>query len=275
MRLLLAALLLLAPPAARADTDHGGFTKHKTESFFAVTAEKRFSIEFELEGNKLKVGGNRGELVIHDSNDRDVKGARITVTPWMPDMGHGVPEVPVVKENEGLFGSRYLVENLQINMGGRWEILVEVEKDGVADGAVFEFPDVGGKGGAMTHGMSQKRARPAELDLAARRATMKAAFTVEYRTDPSPPPMNRIHSWTLTVTDASGSPVTGAKIKVDGGMPEHGHGLPTAPEVTDETAPGSYLVEGVKFSMPGWWEMTFHISAGGREDMATFNLLLK
>ena len=180
-----------------------------------------------------------------------------------------------MKEKEGLFGSRYLVENLQINMGGRWEILVEVEKDGVSDGAVFEFADVGGKGGAMKHGMSKKRERPSELDLASRRPTMKGAFTVEYRTDPSPPPMNRLHSWTLTVTDPAGGPVTGARISIDGDMPEHGHGLPTEPEVTGETAPGSYLVEGVKFSMPGWWEMTFHIKSGGREDMATFNLLLK
>jgi hypothetical protein len=58
-------------------------------------------------------------------------------------------------------------------------------------------------------------------------------------------------------------------------MPEHGHGLPTEPEVNDETAPGVYLVEGMKFSMPGWWVVTFHVKSGSSEDSVTFNLRLK
>ena len=36
-------------------------------------------------------------------------------------------------------------------------------------------------------------------------------------------------------------------------MPEHGHGFPTVPEVTEYLGDGKYLVEGLKFSMPGWW----------------------
>jgi hypothetical protein len=137
MRAILTALLIVMPLTAGADTgaDHGKFTKHKSGSFFMITADKHFSIELELEGNALKEGMNTGEIVIHDSQDRDVKGAKVTITPWMPGMGHGVPEVPVVTEKEKMFGSRFLVENLMINMGGHWEILVEVEKDGVKDGA--------------------------------------------------------------------------------------------------------------------------------------------
>ena len=146
MRGIIFALVLLVPFTAQADTDREGkeLARHKSNSFFMITAEKRFSIEFDLGENGLREGMNSGEIVIHDSRDHDVQGAIITITPWMPDMGHGVPEIPVIAEKEGAFGSRYLVENLHINMGGHWEILVEVEKDGVKDGAVFDFPNVGG-----------------------------------------------------------------------------------------------------------------------------------
>ena len=74
---------------------------------------------------------------------------------------------------------------------------------------------------------------------------------------------------------AGGEAVTGATVTVEGDMPEHGHGFPTEPEVTGEKAPGVYLVEGMKFSMPGWWTVTLIVSAGGHEDRATFNLDLK
>ena len=58
-------------------------------------------------------------------------------------------------------------------------------------------------------------------------------------------------------------------------MPEHGHRLPTQPKVTKNFGDGTYLVEGIKFSMPGWWVMTFAIKAGGKTDTVTFNLQLK
>ena len=38
---------------------------------------------------------------------------------------------------------------------------------------------------------------------------------------------------------------------------------------------GKYLVEGLKFSMPGWWVVTFYIQAGDMTDHVSFNLLLR
>ena len=86
MRAFMALLLLLAPCAAGAGEGHdkGDFAKHKSESHFMVTAEKHYSSEMELAGKVLKEGENKAEIVIHDRNDKDVKGARITLTPWMP-----------------------------------------------------------------------------------------------------------------------------------------------------------------------------------------------
>src|SRR5690606_32040715 len=41
--------------------------------------------------------------------------------------------------------------------------------------------------------------------------------------------VRRMQQVTLTVRGPDGKPVTKAKVAVDGGMPQHGHGLPTQP----------------------------------------------
>jgi hypothetical protein len=45
--------------------------------------------------------------------------------------------------------------------------------------------------------------------------------------------------------------------------------------VVRELGAGSYLIGGMKFSMPGWWIIEFRVKAGDKEDTVTFNLLLK
>lgn len=72
--------------------------------------------------------------------------------------------------------------------------------------------------------------------------------------------INQLHSWRLAITDAQGNPVSGADVSVVGGMPEHDHGLPTQPLVTDSPAPGHYTLQGVRFHMPGKWQMEFVIA---------------
>jgi hypothetical protein len=82
----------------------------------------------------------------------------------------------------------------------------------------------------------------------------------------------KMQNMIVTITDKAGKPVSGAKITVDGGMPQHGHGLPTQPKVTRELGNGAYQVEGVKFNMGGWWVFTFHVDAEAGCDSVTFNL---
>ena len=77
--------------------------------------------------------------------------------------------------------------------------------------------------------------------------------------------MGALHSWLLTLKTAAGQPVEDATITIDGGMPEHGHGLPTSPAVSAHLGAGKYRVEGVKFTMSGWWELRFAITARGRQ----------
>ena len=58
-------------------------------------------------------------------------------------------------------------------------------------------------------------------------------------------------------------------------MPEHNHGMPTQPQVTESQGGGNYRVEGMQFQMGGLWTVTFVIEAGGVQDTVTFNLQLK
>ncbi len=90
------------------------------------------------------------------------------------------------------------------------------------------------------------------------------SWSVEYESSLQPIPINTIHSWVLTIRDADGVPVTGAEISVDGGMPEHDHGLPTRPRVTEEIGEGRYRLDGLRFHMAGEWEIVVTIKADGK-----------
>ncbi|MGF1713333.1 FixH family protein, partial [Photobacterium chitinilyticum] len=76
-------------------------------------------------------------------------------------------------------------------------------------------------------------------------------------TSPTDPPirLNQIQSWIIAINDPSGQPVQGLQFSVDGGMPAHKHGLPTQPRLTEETEPGKYIIDGVKFNMYGKWQI--------------------
>ncbi len=84
--------------------------------------------------------------------------------------------------------------------------------------------------------------------------------------------LGRMHAWTATIKTDAGEPVTGAKIKVGGGMPIHNHGFPTEPEVTKEMDGGVYLIQGVKFSMRGPWVMFLDITANDQTDSVAFDI---
>jgi hypothetical protein len=249
---------------------HDQFTQHYEDSLFKVTEKGMFSVELVIKEHELRTGMNMVELIIHDRKDKDVIGAEVTVTPWMPEMGHGVFENPVITERGG---GLYSVENIILIMKGHWELRVAVKKEGLEDTVVFDFPDVKvdtGHAHEMTHVPAG-----ADLDLSSSKLTDDKIFSVSYTSDTDPVPINKIHSWTLTVETADGRPVIDAQIALDGDMPEHGHGLPTEPEVTMELPNGVYLIEGMKFSMPGWWTLTFSITTREKEDRVTFNLMLK
>lgn len=86
--------------------------------------------------------------------------------------------------------------------------------------------------------------------------------------------VGKLHSWNIQVRTVDGTPVDSATITVDGGMPQHGHGLPTKPLVTRQLGDGRHLVEGMKFNMGGWWVVKFDVAGSRGSDVVTFNLKL-
>ena len=99
--------------------------------------------------------------------------------------------------------------------------------------------------------------------------TVKTAngWIIHVHSDISPLRINEMHSWQIKVLDSKSEPVTNASISVEGGMPDHDHGLPTRPRVTSEIRPGTYLMQGIRFHMPGKWEWKFVITAGTRQEI--------
>ncbi len=261
---LLGALIALLPVSPS-----GAEVKKHYEDSLAAKGEKGvYSIEIIQPGEGLMMGVNSLEIILHDAAGADVPGARIAVTPWMPEHNHGVSEKPVVIVRGG---GAYTLENILFIMTGWWELTFEVVKGDLSDKMTFNFPEVRASG----HGQAMPATLPSDLDTSTEVKSEKGLFTVGYESTTVPIPLNSIHSWTVSVRDKEGKAVTGAAVRVIGDMPEHGHGLPTEPEMTEELESGKYTIEGIRFSMPGWWVMTLHVSAGGVKDNASFNLVLQ
>lgn len=114
---------------------------------------------------------------------------------------------------------------------------------------------------------------PADLDLARSKVTANGLYTVAIEPESEPLQTGTLHTWLVTVT-SDGTPVTDAQIAVDGGMPQHGHGLPTAPKATSHIGEGRYRIEGVRFNMGGWWVLKLGIAASAGDDEVEFNIAL-
>jgi hypothetical protein len=115
---------------------------------------------------------------------------------------------------------------------------------------------------------------PSHLDLSLRHPSTQARYVVQMEPPATVPAINQIHAWHIKLASPDGKPVRAARIVVDGGMPQHGHGLPTRPQVTREVADGVYLMEGMKFSMTGWWELRLAIQGAEGTDTAVFNTVV-
>lgn len=97
-------------------------------------------------------------------------------------------------------------------------------------------------------------------------------YRVSLYSNTFPIPMQKIHSWTARIEQANGQPLDKAKIYIHGGMPEHRHGFPVTPRVRKYLGDGKFLIEGVKFSMIGNWEMRLNIKEENVRDRAIFKI---
>jgi hypothetical protein len=85
-------------------------------------------------------------------------------------------------------------------------------------------------------------------------------------------PLGTIHSWVVEVANAAGEPFAATRLAFDAGMPQHGHGLSTAPRVTRALGNGRYRVEGVKFHMGGDWTLRVEVVGPSGADVAVFHV---
>ena len=127
---------------------------------------------------------------------------------------------------------------------------------------------------AGTAGAAWMMRVPSDLDLSREKSTEAGRYVAAIAPVEEPVTVGPMHAWTVTLADREGVPIDGARITVGGGMPQHGHGLPTKPAVTQNLGEGRYLLEGVKFNMPGWWELDLGIDGSQGADGVTFNLVL-
>ena len=115
---------------------------------------------------------------------------------------------------------------------------------------------------------------PRELDYSRTRSSATGLYRGRIIPDGDSIPTGKLQRWTLHLETANGAPVDIAKVTVDGGMPQHGHGLPTKPQVTRALGDGNHVVEGMKFNMGGWWVVKFRVSSTAGNDALVFNLNL-
>lgn len=124
----------------------------------------------------------------------------------------------------------------------------------------------------MIHGTGARRPDASQFGLGPRAsAEGRYVATLEPATPLRPRAMQTVR---VIVRDAEGRAIDEAHISIAGGMPQHGHGLPTRPRVTRNLGDGIYEIEGVRFNMGGWWEFRLAIAGSRGADTVTFNLAL-
>ena len=121
-----------------------------------------------------------------------------------------------------------------------------------------------------SHGRSD---RPATKEFGpGPRSTAQGLYVVTLQGAQELEPRKMYTLQAIVVDGDDGQPVTNAKIAIGGGMPEHGHGLPTRPRVTKDLGNGWYEISGLRFNMGGWWELKLTVTGPEGTDTVTFNL---
>ncbi|OEO28078.1 hypothetical protein VW23_006395 [Devosia insulae DS-56] len=126
--------------------------------------------------------------------------------------------------------------------------------------------------GGATHVVLMLLPAPADLDLARTQTSAGGSFVATVA--PGDLAIDRQMTWQFDIKDAQGAPIAASALRVDGGMPLHGHGLPSQPSAPQSLGGTLYEVGGIRFSMPGWWVVKVHRATPDGDDIAEFNFLM-
>jgi len=102
------------------------------------------------------------------------------------------------------------------------------------------------------------------------RRSQNGRYLVSLRPGAAPVRINQWQEWLIRVARRDGAPLAVREVALDGGMPAHGHGLPTAPAVTATGSSGEFVARGVRFNMAGRWELRVLVADGDGADAAVF-----
>ncbi|MEO8876875.1 MAG: FixH family protein [Polyangiaceae bacterium] len=100
------------------------------------------------------------------------------------------------------------------------------------------------------------------------------AFDIKLMSINPNPAFKGNNAWTIQVVDASGAPVTGATIKVNPYMPDHGHGSSITPQIAAGRDPGTYDITLLNLFMPGIWTVTIVVTNAGITDQSVFTFCI-
>jgi hypothetical protein len=101
------------------------------------------------------------------------------------------------------------------------------------------------------------------------------SYYVIYTTEPEAIPLNETFDVKVRIFDAVDRfrLLTDVRLDIDGRMPDHRHGMNREPRIT-RNDDGSFLVTGMLFHMPGYWELHFDITRDGATERAQAEVTL-
>jgi hypothetical protein len=107
-------------------------------------------------------------------------------------------------------------------------------------------------------------------------ATHVGSYALRWRSTPEMLPLAQNFALDVWVFAASAPdvPLTDVTLDVDAGMPQHGHGLARRPRIA-RVGPGHWRAEGLRFHMPGRWELFFDVTRGARLERAQTSVVLE
>jgi hypothetical protein len=99
-------------------------------------------------------------------------------------------------------------------------------------------------------------------------------YRVAIRPAALPIPLHQMHDWIVRIEPLEESSEIPTAVQFDGGMPSHGHGFVTQPRVTQNLGHGEFRVEGVKFHMPGVWELRVIVTSRSATDRVSLAMTI-
>ena len=125
-------------------------------------------------------------------------------------------------------------------------------------------------GDAVEHEHSDQTSSPAAeesalgdvYEVGLEKSGVQGLVTATLTTSAPIPKYTGEYTWTVTIVDDEGSPITGAEVVAIPTMPSHGHGTFPANTLGVENEPGQYELLKMNLFMAGLWQVDIEITWG-------------